>query len=88
MTWSVYNEPYPITADTDIFLLDDDLMIEGLRGAWYRAKKQDYAQELSDWNASIRTAAGRQNGSQIINAGYNVNNMQEWPRLPDGNWSI
>ena len=88
VTWTVYHEPYPITADTDFSLLDDDLLIEGLRWAWYRAKKQDYAQERADWEQSVRTAAGRQNGSMMLNAGYNVNNMQEWPRIPDGGWTI
>lgn len=85
--WTVYTEPYAISNDSDICLLDDDLMIEGLRWAWYRAKKQDYAQERKDWEMSVRAALGRQNGAVMVNAGYNQNNNLDWPPSPVGNWS-
>lgn len=88
VTWQVYTEPYTILNDADFCLLDDDLMIEGLRWAWYRAKKQDYTQERLDWERSVRSAVGRQNGACEINAGYNVNLNPDWPNVPIGNWSI
>jgi len=88
VTWQVYTEPYIISNDSDFCLLDDDLMIEGLRWAWYRAKKQDYTQERIDWDRSVRSAIGRQNGPCEINAGYNVNLNPDWPNVPVGSWSV
>ena len=88
VTWQVYTEPYVISNDSDFSLLDDDLMIEGLRWSWYRSKKQDYSQEKSDWDRSVRNAIGRQNGPCEINAGYNVNLNADWPNVPVGSWSI
>lgn len=88
VTWQVYTEPYIISNDSDFCLFDDDLMIEGLRWAWYRAKKQDYTQERIDWDRSVRSAIGRQNGPCEINAGYNVNLNPDWPNVPVGSWSV
>jgi hypothetical protein len=85
--WTVYEEPYPISADTDFVLLDDDLFIEGLRWAWYRSKKQDYAQERKDWDSSVRSALGRQNGAISLNAGVDVMASYDWPVVPTGSWS-
>lgn len=87
VTWTVYTEPYPVTADTDIVLLDDDLFVEGLRWAWYRSKKQDYQQELFDWKASVSAALGRQNGAIALNAGYDATASRDWPVVPQGSWA-
>lgn len=86
VTWTVYNEPYPVTADTDICLFDDAIMIEGLRWAWYQSKKQDYKDLEREWRSTVRTSIARQNGTTMINAGYNANLYNEWPITPNGNW--
>ena len=88
VTWTVYNEPYDPVDDDDFCLLDDDLFVEGLRWAWFRANKQDYQQEMEDWKQSVRASLGRQNGEAIINAGYDVDTMFMWPVVPDGSWSV
>jgi hypothetical protein len=89
VVWTVYNEPYPITADTDIFLLDDELMVEGLRWAWYESKQQFQAAETykATWLSAVKSALGRQNGASIINAGVDVTSRWEWPIVPVGDWS-
>jgi hypothetical protein len=86
VTWTPYHEPYDITADTDIFLLPKELMIEGLRWAWYQAKKQSYADLEMRWRGKVRTALGAANGAGEINAGFNVNDQTEWPNTPVGSW--
>lgn len=86
VTWTVYNEPYTIVSDDDFCVLDDDLMIEGLRWAFYRSKKQDYLQERKDWENSVKSAMARQDGSFKLNAGYDVNNTFDWPRSSVGSW--
>ena len=86
--WTVYQEPYPPSVDTDFVLLDDELFIEGLRWAWYRSKKQDYGQEKKDWEISVRSSLGRQNGTIALNAGYDTTANWDWPVVPVGDWSI
>ena len=86
--WTVYTEPYTLAADTDIVLLDDELLIEGLRWAWYRSKKQDYSQERRDWEMSVKASLGRQNGTIALNAGYDTTANWDWPLTPASNWSI
>ncbi len=85
--WTVYTEPYPITADTDFFLLDDELMVEGLRWAWYQSKKQDYADLKRQWESAVSAALGRQNGMVSVNAAYNQNNYLDILNTPIGSWS-
>lgn len=88
VTWQVYTEPYVISNDADFCLFDDELMIEGLRWAWYQAKKQEYGQLRKDWNSSVQSELGSKNGASEINAGYNTNLNPDWPNVPIGSWNI
>jgi hypothetical protein len=87
VTWTVYTEPYPLTADTDFSLLEDDLMVEGMRWAWYQSKKQTYGDIRKDWESSCRVALGRNNAGAVISAGYDVNGPDSWPNVPLSNWA-
>lgn len=86
--WVPYHEPYPLTADTDFVLLDDPLWVEGMRWAWYQAKQQfEMADRIrGQWETSVRSRIGRQNGVAEINAGYDVNNQFDWPMVSVGDW--
>lgn len=86
VVWTVYNEPYPITADTDFVLLDEELFIEGLRWSWYQSKKQDYQDLYKMWLSSVSSALGRQNGPIALNAGFDVTASWQWPTVPDSSW--
>jgi hypothetical protein len=87
--WVVYNEPYPITADTDFVILDDELFVDGLRWAWYQSKQQFAAADTHkrEWMSCVRSALGRQNGAIIVSAAYNINGSLNWPVVPQGGWS-
>lgn len=87
--WVPYHEPYPITADTDFVILDDDLFVEGLRWAWYESKQQFAAAQTykGDWIRSVRTALGRQNGATVVSAAYDMQSTFDWPITPVGAWS-
>lgn len=94
VTWSVYTEPYLINSsntnlnDSDLCLFDDDLMIEGMRWAYFRAKKMDYQQERNDWEASIKSAFARWNGPVRINMSDEFGDYFDWPNVPPGSWSV
>lgn len=86
VTWTVYNEPYLPTVDTDILILDDELFTEGMRWVWYQSKKQDYQDLKAQWVTMVKAALGRQNGAAIISAAYDVNSQFAWPMTQQGNW--
>jgi hypothetical protein len=87
--WVPYSEPYPITADTDFVLLDDNLFVEGLRWAWYESKQQfAMAERLEQkWRSDVRSALGRTNGAAIVSAAYDINASFDWPVVASGSWS-
>lgn len=94
VTWEVYTEPYLIESantqlnDNDLCLFDDDLMIEGVRWAWYRAKKQGYEQERTDWENQVKGAVARFNGPVKVNMCADTYWNDQFPRTPEGSWSV
>jgi len=94
VTWRVYTEPYPVLPtntnlnDSDLCLFDDDLMIEGMRWAWFRSKKQEYETERLDWENMINGAFGRFNGPVRVNMCDEMTDREEWPNVADGSWSV
>lgn len=94
VTWTVYNEPYQVDAsntalnDADLCLFDDDLMIEGMRWAYLRAKGLDYQQERSDWENQVKSAFARFNGPIRINVSDELGDYFDWPNTPSGSWSV
>lgn len=83
--WKWQQSEYSIAADTDICLFDTEVMVEGLRWAWYRAKKQDYSQERQDWEQQLRAAYARFEAPCGVNAGVMADYYQ-YPNVPQGNW--
>lgn len=94
VTWTVYNEPYfstPSNAslnDDDQCLFDMDLMIEGMRWAYFRAKKQEYEQERQDWENMVKSAYARFNGPVRINLADSIDDYFDWPNVPAGSWDV
>ena len=94
VTWTVYIEPYlcnPANTalnDGDLCLFDEDLMIEGMRWAYLRAKGLDYQQERADWENQVRGAFARFNGPTRINVCDEFGTEWEWPNVPQSSWSV
>lgn len=94
VTWTVYNEPYECNSsntnlnDDDICLFDDDLMIEGMRWAYFRAKKQEYEQERADWEQMVKSAYARFNGPIRISMSDECGDYYDWPNIPAGSWNV
>lgn len=92
--WVEYRQPYQIQSsnanlsDNDFCLFDDDLMIEGMRWAWYRAKKQDYQQEREDWEQQVKSAYARFNGPVRVNMCDELSDYFDWPNIPQGSWDV
>lgn len=94
VVWTVYREPYlcnPANTklnDSDLCLFDDDLMIEGMRWAYKRAKGQDYQQERSDWEQQVKSAFARFNGPCRVNMADEFYDESDWPVTPAGSWNV
>ncbi len=88
VTWVVYSEPFTGANDADLVLFDDDLMIEGMRWAYLRAKGLDYQQERTDWEQMVRNAYARFDGPQRINMSDEFGDYFDWPNIPAGSWNV
>lgn len=95
VTWTVYNEPYPVDynanallSDADLCQFDDDLMIEGVRWAYLQAKGLDYQQSRVDWENMVKSAFSRFNGPTRINMCTEITDLYEWPNIPNGSWNV
>lgn len=92
--WTVYSEPYEVNSsntnlnDSDLCLFDDDLMIEGMRWAYYRAKKQEYEQERADWEQQVKSAFARFNGPCRVSMSEDNDYLDGWPNIPAGSWNV
>jgi len=86
--WASYDEVTGLVADTDLVILDSDLFIEGMRYAWYESKQQfQMADRIKmKWDSDVRSAVGRQNGASVINAGTDVNSVDQWPVTAQQGW--
>ena len=94
VTWTVYIGPYELggattLSDNDRCLFDEDVMIEGMRWAYLRAKGQDYQHERVDWENELKSAFARFNGPVRVNlADSNDDYPGDWPITPQGSWSV
>lgn len=92
--WAVYREPYLCNAantnlnDDDICLFDEDIMIEGMRWAYKRAKGLDYQQERADWESQVKSGYSRFQAPRRINLSDEQYFDEEWPYSPPGSWSV
>lgn len=86
--WTVYTEPYPLTADTDFSIFDDEIMIEGMRWFWYQSKKQQYEDIRADWEGMVRVEMSRAFAGAVVNAGVDVNIQGPFPNTPFSGWSV
>lgn len=57
------------TADSDTFVLDENVLELALIYRWKQGKGQDYAEELSDYQDALAQAIGSDKGSNILKVG-------------------
>lgn len=76
------------TADDDVILLPEALVIAGLRWRWKKEKNLDYAEDFRSYEMQVKDAIGRDGGKRHLR-------MDNWNRGPTpgiwvapGNWSV
>lgn len=75
-------------ADTDVGLLDEDVMTLGVIWRWKAAKGFDYAQDFDEYEKQVVTILGKDGGKPKLNLGGD--NFDMWPAIivPSGSWSV
>lgn len=77
------------TADTDVFQLDEELLIQGLRWKWRRAQSLSYAQEKQDWESLLSQTIGTSPKKGEVNlAGPTNKGISPGIYVPAGNWPV
>jgi hypothetical protein len=76
------------TADTDTFLLPDDLHLLGLRWRWMREKGLDYAELFETYEFQVKDAMGRDGGAPRLSMEGGKKAGQPGIFVPQGNWTV
>jgi hypothetical protein len=78
-------------ADSDVFVLPDDIMILGIKWRFLSAKGMNYAEEKNAWQQCVDKAVSRSRGARELPL-----NGSAWPgapliginNIPDGSWNV
>lgn len=77
------------TADDDIMLLPESLLVMGLRWRWAAQKGFDYAELFNSYEMQVKDTLGRDGGKPRL---YADGDMRRGPRpgivVPEGSWSL
>ncbi len=74
-------------ADTDVGVLDEELMTQGLRWRFLRAKGMDYAEEFSEYEMDVSNAIARDGSRRILHADSMPTDTPT-VRAPIGSWNL
>lgn len=74
------------TADNDTAVLDEGLIVLGLRWRFQQAKGLDYAESLRTYGIEVEKAAGRDKGAPLLSLSGYGQYWPPYPNIPDGNW--
>lgn len=83
-TGSVYRQRW--AADTDIGLLDEDLMVDGIVWRWKHAKGLDYAEDFRMYQMNVINALARDTEHSILDMGRK-SDQRTGIILPIGGWN-
>ena len=76
-----------LVADTDLFLLDDELVCAGLEWRWLRKQGLSYAEEFSSYEAMVAMAMMR-DGTKPTVSMDNYDNHRRGIFVPIGSWPL
>lgn len=74
------------TADTDLVLLPEDLLILGLRWRWKREKGLDYAEDFRTYEMQVNNALGNDGGKKTLNMSGDTDSIGPKAFIPAGSW--
>jgi len=77
-----------VVADTDLFLLDDEIILAGLEWRWLRKKGLSYAEEFASYEALVRTAIGNDGTKRTLDASGYCDERRPHIYVPEGSWPL
>lgn len=75
-------------ADTDVVLLEDDLILLGLEWRWLRRKGLSYAEEFATYEGAVKTAMSTNGTKRRLNAADDMDGYRPGVFVPIGSWSV
>lgn len=75
-------------ADTDIPLLDEELLTKGLIWRFKQAKGLSYAEDFATYEVEVGKALGRDGGAAVINLSSGGDDVISALSIEDGNWTV
>jgi len=76
------------TKDTDIFLLQSPLAIQGLRYLWKREKGQPYAEEFANYERLVTMMESTDRVAKDLNMADSYSSLKPGISIPDSSWPI
>lgn len=77
------------TADTDTMLLEEDLLLQGLRWRWKKEKGLEYAEDFNTYEMQVKDAIGRSGGKVTL---HMDDSAMRGPApgifVPTGSWNL
>ena len=76
-----------VTVDSDLMLLDENLMQQGLLWRWRAAKKLDYTEDFITYERMVADAMARDGTKPVLSMAGPVYDMRPFIMVPNGNWN-
>jgi hypothetical protein len=77
-----------VAADSDEFLLDDEVILAGLEWRWLRKKGLSYAEEFASYEALVSQAISRDGTRRVLNMGEPNDRVRAGTFVPIGSWPL
>lgn len=77
-----------VAADTDLMLLDEDIMCAGLEWRWKRAKGLSYAEEFVSYESLVSAFVGRDGTKAVLSMDNDTSRQNRGIFVPVGSWPL
>lgn len=77
-----------VSVDSDLMLLDEDLMQQGLLWRWRAAKKLDYTEDFLTYERMVADAMARDGTKPTLSLCGPVNDYRPFVVMPIGSWGL
>jgi hypothetical protein len=77
-----------VSADTDVFLLDEDLIMAGLEWRWLRKKGLSYAEEFNSYEQLVTDAIGNERTHATLHMDGSYQERRPGTFIPSGSWPL
>lgn len=74
------------TADSDLMLLPEELLLMGLRWRWKKEEGLDYAEDFRTYELQVKDALSRDGAKRALNMGGDGEGKQPRVFIPAGSW--